>query len=54
VFTKQGGGQGDTNIISVIDLKKNPPRMVESHLVGQIPEGTTHGTSWLFVANFCA
>src|SRR5262249_10370544 len=29
VLTNQGGGQGDTDIISVIDLKKNPPRIVE-------------------------
>ena len=40
VLTNQGGGQGDTDIISVIDLKKSPPRIVESHSVGQIPEGT--------------
>ena len=39
VLTNQGGGQGDTDIISVIDLKKNPPRIVESLSVGQIPEG---------------
>jgi DNA-binding beta-propeller fold protein YncE len=39
VLTNQGGGQGDTDIISVIDLKKNPFRIVESHSVGQIPEG---------------
>jgi DNA-binding beta-propeller fold protein YncE len=41
VLTNQGGGQGDTDIISVIDLKKNPPRIVDSISVGQIPEGAT-------------
>jgi DNA-binding beta-propeller fold protein YncE len=41
VLVNQGGGQGDTDIISVIDLKMNPPRIVESHSVGQIPEGAT-------------
>src|SRR5262247_2288926 len=41
VLTNQGGGQGDTDIISVIDLRQHPPRVVESHSVGQIPEGAT-------------
>jgi DNA-binding beta-propeller fold protein YncE len=41
VLTNQGGGQGDTDIISVIDLKRNPPRIVDSLSVGQIPEGAT-------------
>jgi DNA-binding beta-propeller fold protein YncE len=41
VLTNQGGGQGDTDIISVIDLKQNPPRIVDSISVGQIPEGAT-------------
>jgi DNA-binding beta-propeller fold protein YncE len=50
VFTNQGGGQGDTDIISVIDLKKNPPRIVESHSVGQIPEGATFSPDGSLVA----
>ena len=41
VLTNQGGGQGDTDIITVIDLKKNPPRIVDSISVGQVPEGAT-------------
>src|SRR5205085_1430595 len=41
VLVNQGGGQGDTDIVSVIDLQVNPPRIVESHSVGQIPEGAT-------------
>ena len=41
VLTNQGGGVGDTDIISVIDLKRNPPRIVDSVSVGQIPEGVT-------------
>jgi DNA-binding beta-propeller fold protein YncE len=41
VLTNQGGGQGDTDIISVIDLKRSPPRIVDSLSVGQIPEGVT-------------
>lgn len=41
VLVNQGGGQGDTDIISVIDLTMNPPRIVESHSVGQVPEGAT-------------
>lgn len=50
VLTNQGGGQGDTDIISVIDLKKNPPRVVESHSVGQIPEGVTFSPDGSHVA----
>jgi DNA-binding beta-propeller fold protein YncE len=50
VLVNQGGGQGDTDIISVIDLKKNPPRIVESHSVGQIPEGVTFSPDGSHVA----
>ena len=50
VLTNQGGGQGDTDIISVIDLKKTPPRIVESHSVGQIPEGATFSPDGSHVA----
>ena len=39
VFGNQGGGQGDTDIINVVDLKQNPPRIVDSIAVGQTPEG---------------
>ncbi len=41
VLTNQGGGQGDNDIISVIDLKMNPPRIVDAISVGQTPEGAT-------------
>jgi DNA-binding beta-propeller fold protein YncE len=50
VLTNQGGGQGDTDIITVIDLKRNPPRIVESHSVGQIPEGATFSPDGSHVA----
>jgi DNA-binding beta-propeller fold protein YncE len=50
VLTNQGGGQGDTDIISVIDLKKNPPRIVDSISVGQIPEGATMSPNGAYVA----
>jgi DNA-binding beta-propeller fold protein YncE len=50
VLTNQGGGQGDTDIISVIDLTKNPPRIVDSLSVGQIPEGTTMSPDGSYVA----
>ncbi|MBI3436219.1 MAG: YncE family protein [Proteobacteria bacterium] len=39
VFGNQGGGQGDVDVINVIDLKANPPRIVDSIAVGQTPEG---------------
>jgi DNA-binding beta-propeller fold protein YncE len=50
VVVNQGGGQGDTDVISVIDLKKNPPRIVESHSVGQIPEGVAFSPDGSHVA----
>jgi DNA-binding beta-propeller fold protein YncE len=50
VLTNQGGGQSDADIISVIDLTKNPPRIAESHSVGQIPEGATFSTDGSHVA----
>ena len=41
VVVNQGGGQGDSDLISVIDLKQNPPRIVDTLAVEQIPEGAT-------------
>lgn len=41
VLTNQGGGQGDTDIVSLIDLKQKPPRIADTVSVGQIPEGAT-------------
>ena len=39
VFSNQGGGQGDIDVINVIDLKAKPPRIVDTISVGQTPEG---------------
>ncbi len=39
VFGNQGGGQGDADVINVVDLKANPPRVVDTISVGQTPEG---------------
>ena len=39
VFGNQGGGQGDDDVINVVDLKANPPRIVDTISVGQTPEG---------------
>ncbi len=50
VVTNQGGGQGDTDTISVIDLMQDPPRIVESHSVGQIPEGVSFSPDGSHVA----
>jgi DNA-binding beta-propeller fold protein YncE len=41
VFTNQGGGQGDADQINVVDLKTNPPRVVDAITVGQNPEGVS-------------
>jgi DNA-binding beta-propeller fold protein YncE len=39
VLTNQGGNLGDVDVISVIDLKQNPPRIVDNITVGQTPKG---------------
>jgi DNA-binding beta-propeller fold protein YncE len=43
-----GGGDGDT--ISVIDLKLDPPRVVNTYTVGQTPEGIKMSPDGKFVA----
>src|SRR5262249_40203305 len=50
VLTNQGGGQGDSDVISVIDLKQNPPRIVDNINVGQIPEGAAMSPDGNYVA----
>ena len=39
VVANVGIGQGDADTISVIDLTLNPPRVIETITVGQMPEG---------------
>jgi DNA-binding beta-propeller fold protein YncE len=39
VVANIGRGGGDNDTISLIDLKANPPRVVETVTVGQTPEG---------------
>lgn len=36
-----GGGQGDADTISLIDLSMEPPRVVDTTTVGQTPEGVS-------------
>ncbi len=50
VLSNQGGGQGDTDLLSVIDLKMNPPRIVDTISVEQIPEGVTMSPDGNYVA----
>ena len=50
VLSNQGGGQGDTDLLSVIDLKANPPRIVDTIAVEQIPEGVTMSPDGNYVA----
>ena len=45
-----GIGQGDADTISLIDLKANPPRVVETVTVGQTPEGVSLSPDGNFVA----
>jgi DNA-binding beta-propeller fold protein YncE len=50
VFSNQGGGQGDIDVISVIDLKAKPPRIVDTISVGQTPEGVGMSSDGKYVA----
>ena len=50
VLSNQGGGQGDTDLLSVIDLKVNPPRIVDTIAVEQIPEGVAMSPNGDYVA----
>jgi DNA-binding beta-propeller fold protein YncE len=50
VFGNQGGGQGDADVINVVDLKANPPRVVDTISVGQTPEGVGMSGDGAYVA----
>jgi DNA-binding beta-propeller fold protein YncE len=50
VLTNQGGNLGDADVISVIDLKQNPPRIVDNITVGQTPKGATMSPDGSYVA----
>jgi DNA-binding beta-propeller fold protein YncE len=50
VFSNQGGGQGDIDVINVIDLKAKPPRIVDTISVGQTPEGIGMSADGTYVA----
>ncbi|MGA8965441.1 MAG: YncE family protein [Pseudolabrys sp.] len=50
VVSNQGGGQGDTDTITVIDLKAKPPRVVDTISVGQTPEGVAMSGDGAYVA----
>lgn len=50
VFGHQGGGTGDADTISVIDLKAQPPRIVDTITVGQTPEGLALTTDGAYLA----
>jgi len=50
VFSNQGGGQGDVDVINVIDLKAKPPRIVDTISVGQTPEGVGMSSNGKYVA----
>lgn len=50
VFGNQGGGQGDADVINVVDIKANPPRIVDTVSVGQTPEGIGMSPDGSYVA----
>ncbi len=50
VFGNQGGGTGDNDVINVVDLKSNPPRVVDTISVGPTPEGVGMSPKGDFVA----
>jgi len=49
VFGHQGGGTGDADTISVMDLKMQPPRIVDTITVGQTPEGISMSADGKFI-----
>jgi DNA-binding beta-propeller fold protein YncE len=50
VVGNQGGGQGDADVLNVIDLRANPPRIVDTVSVGQTPEGVAMSGDGAYVA----
>jgi DNA-binding beta-propeller fold protein YncE len=50
VVANIGVGAGDADTISVIDLKLDPPRVVNTYTVGQTPEGIKMSPDGKFVA----
>jgi WD40 repeat protein len=50
VVSNQGGGQGDNDTITVMDLKSVPPRVVDTISVGQTPEGVSMSRDGAYVA----
>jgi DNA-binding beta-propeller fold protein YncE len=50
VFGNAGGGQGDTDVICVVDMKAQPPRIVDTIPVGQTPESVSMSPRGDFVA----
>ncbi len=50
VVANIGSGSGDANTISVIDLKLEPPRMVNSYTVGERPRAIKMSPDGKFVA----
>jgi len=50
VVANIGIGAGDADTISVIDLKLDPPRVVQTYTVGQTPEGIKLSPDGKFVA----
>jgi len=50
VVANIGVGQGDSDTVSVIDLKQSPPRVVSTITVGQTPEGIKMSPNGRYVA----
>jgi DNA-binding beta-propeller fold protein YncE len=50
VVANIGRGNGDSDTISVIDMKMNPPRVVNTVTVGQTPEGIKMSPDGKFIA----
>ncbi|MBI2295902.1 MAG: YncE family protein [Betaproteobacteria bacterium] len=50
VSGNEGGGQGDADVINVVDLKMDPPRIVDTLSAGQIVEGVAMSRDGNYVA----
>src|SRR5471030_2487953 len=50
VVANEGGGQGEADVITVVDLKAKPPQIVDTISVGQTPEGVALSSDGAYLA----
>jgi hypothetical protein len=50
VIGNEGGGQGENDVVTVVDLKAKPPQIVDTVSVGQTPEGVALSSDGAYLA----